>query len=68
MKASRKETVEYIAAMLQELAALAKSHKLTFLAYLVEMAFIEVNDAARINPSERRATFDPNTLNGSDHT
>ena len=65
MSASRKETLDYIAAMLQELAAMAKNQDLLFLTYLIEMAFIEVNDLSGKQPRLPNRKFETSSLNGS---
>ena len=65
MSGSRKETLDYIAAMLQELAAMAKNQDLLFLTYLIEMAFIEVNDLSGKKPKLPARIFEPTSLNGS---
>jgi len=65
MSASRKETLEYIAAMLQELSAMARNQNLLFLTYLIEIAFIEVNDLSGKKSKVASRPHEPNSLNGS---
>ncbi|SDP10045.1 hypothetical protein SAMN05428967_1195 [Phyllobacterium sp. YR620] len=65
MKATRNESLEYIASLLQELADLAKDQKLPFLSYLIEMAFIEVSDLAKQQVSGKSKTQSDH-LNGSE--
>ncbi|MRG57388.1 hypothetical protein GF108_17585 [Phyllobacterium sp. SYP-B3895] len=65
MNATRKESLEYIASLLQELADLAKDQKLPFLSYLIEMAYIEVSDLVKQQVSGKH-NRQSDRFNGSD--
>lgn len=53
-----RETVDYLRAMLQELAAIARAEKLDMLAYLISMAQAEAADVAARSAARTRSDKD----------
>jgi Cdc6-like AAA superfamily ATPase len=53
----RSETLNYVQAMLGQLATMAKAERCDMLAYLIEMAYIEASDILRgARPGEERSS------------